>query len=63
MTPEKLLDLMDQMIQIDGDEIVRLRLSTASPDERLSFYSRRLARTMDMLCLTIAFVASHAKHK
>jgi hypothetical protein len=63
MTPEKLLDLMDRMIQIDGDEIARLRPSTASPDERLSFYSRRLARTMDMLCLTIAFVASHAKHK
>ncbi len=64
MTPEKLLDLMDQMIQIDGDEIVRLKLSTtASPEERLAFYTRRLARTMDLLCLTIAFVANHAKHK
>lgn len=63
MTPEKLLDLMDQMIQIDGDDIVRLRLSTANQEERLAFYMRRSARTMDLLCLTIAFVANHAKHK
>jgi hypothetical protein len=61
MTPDKLLYLMDEMIKIDGEDLMRVKPSTAPLEALLAFNSRRLARTTDMLCLTIAFVADQAK--
>jgi hypothetical protein len=54
---------MDEMIKIDGEDLMRLKPSTAPLEALLAFNSRRLARTMDMLCLTIAFVADQANKR
>jgi hypothetical protein len=45
MTPDKLLYLMDEMIKIDGEDLMRLKPSTAPLEALLAFNSRRMART------------------